>query len=88
MEAIYGIIGAVIAQAAGIPQFLRLLKTKRARDVSLTTFLMLLVGNIIALVYFLRNPEPVGLVMTTIGTVIVTALVILTIVLRRKYGKG
>lgn len=87
MEAVYGIIGAVIAQAAGIPQFLRLLKTRRARDVSLLTFVMLDVGDIIALVYFIRNPDLVGLVMTVIGTVIVTALVIVTVVLRRRYGK-
>ena len=88
MEVIYGIAGAVIAQAAGIPQFLRLLKTRQARDVSLTTFVMLDIGDIIALTYFVRNPDPVGLTMTIIGTVIVTILVITTIVLRKKYSDG
>ena len=84
MEAAYGIAGAVIAQTAGIPQFLRMLKTRRARDVSLTTYLMLEIGDIIALVYFIRNPDPVGLTMTVIGTIVVTALVVITIVLRKR----
>ena len=84
MEVIYGIAGAIIAQAAGIPQILRMLKTKSARDVSLTTFIMLDIGDAITLTYFIRNPDPVGLTMTIIGTVIVSVLVVLTIVLRRR----
>ena len=83
----YGIAGAVIAQGAGIPQILRMLKTRKARDVSLTTFIMLLVGDFITLTYFIRNPDPVGLTMTIFGITTVTALVIITIVLRKNSGE-
>ena len=79
----YGIIGALIAQGAGIPQILRMLKTRKARDVSLTTFIMLLVGDFITLTYFIRNPDPVGLTMTIFGVITVTVLVVITITLRK-----
>ena len=84
----YGIVGAVIAQSAGIPQILRMVKTKRARDVSLTTFVMLLVGDVITLTYFIRNLDPVGLLMSILGVITVVVLVVITYVLRRRYPDG
>ena len=49
---VFGVIGAIVSQAAGIPQLLRLFKMRMARDVSLLAFIMLWVGNLIMLFYF------------------------------------
>ena len=84
----YGIAGGVIAQSAGTPQILRMLKTKRARDVSLTTFIMLLVGDVITFTYFIRNLDFVGLVMSILEVITVGVLIVITYVLRRKYPDG
>ena len=81
---VFGIVGALIAQCAGIPQFMRLLKTRRARDVSQLTFVMLLTGAIIMLVYFTVNFDLVGVVFNTIGLVMDTILIVTVSILRRR----
>jgi len=84
MESIFGIVGALIAQAAGVPQFMRLLKTHTANDVSLLTFVMLLCGAIIMLIYFIINFDLVGVVFNTIGLIMDTTLVITVVIFRRR----
>jgi len=80
----FGIVGALIAQAAGVPQFMRLLKTHTAHDVSLLTFVMLLCGAIIMLIYFIINFDLVGVVFNTIGLIMDTTLVITVVIFRRR----
>ena len=80
---VFGMIGAIISQAAGIPQLLRLFKTRKARDVSLLTFIMLCVGNLIMLFYFSINLDIVGLTFSSVGTVMCLILIVVTILFRR-----
>lgn len=80
---VFGVIGAIVSQAAGIPQLLRLLKTRKARDVSLLTFIMLWVGNLIMLVYFSICFNIVGLTFSSFGTVMCLILIVVTILFRR-----
>mgnify|MGYP001087613561 FL=1 len=80
---VFGVIGAIVSQAAGIPQLLRLLKTRKARDVSLLTFIMLLVGNLIMLFYFSICFDIVGLTFSSFGTVMCLILIVVTILFRR-----
>ena len=80
---VFGVIGAIISQAAGVPQLLRLFKTRKARDVSLLTFVMLCVGNLIMLFYFSINLDIVGLTFSSFGTVMCLILIVVTILFRR-----
>ncbi len=80
---VFGVIGAIISQAAGIPQLLRLFKTRKARDVSLLTFIMLCVGNLIMLFYFSISFDIVGLTFSSFGTVMCLILIVVTILFRR-----
>ena len=80
---VFGIIGALIAQSAGIPQFMRLLKTRQARDVSLLTFVMLLIGATIMLTYFIVNFDLVGVIFNSIGLLMDATLVVTVIIFRR-----
>jgi MtN3 and saliva related transmembrane protein len=82
-EQAFGILGALIAQSAGIPQFMRLLKTRTANDVSLLTFVMLLTGAIIMLTYFIVNFDVVGVVFNTIGLIMDSTLIVTVILFRR-----
>ena len=75
---VFGVIGAIISQAAGIPQLLRLFKTRKARDVSLLTFIMLCVGNLIMLFYFSISFDIVGLTFSSFGTVMCLILIVVT----------
>ena len=80
---VFGMIGAIVSQAAGIPQLLRLLKTRKARDVSLLTFIMLCVGNLIMFFYFSIYFDIVGLTFSSFGTVMCLILIVVTILFRR-----
>jgi len=80
---VFGVIGAIISQAAGIPQLLRLFKTRKARDVSLLTFIMLCVGNLIMLFYFSISFDIVGLTFSSFGTLMCLILIVVTILFRR-----
>ena len=80
---VFGVIGAIISQAAGVPQLLRLFKTRKARDVSLLTFVMLCVGNLIMLYYFSINLDAVGLTFSSFGTVMCLTLTVVIILFRR-----
>jgi MtN3 and saliva related transmembrane protein len=83
-EQVFGIIGALIAQSAGVPQFLRLLKTRTANDVSLLTFVMLFIGAVIMLTYFSVNFDLVGVLFNTIGLLMDLTLIITVILFRRR----
>ena len=82
----FGLMGALISREAGMPQFLRLLKTRPAHNVSLLTFLMLLIGNLIMLSYFATNVDPVGLTFGTLGAGTCLLLTVAMITLRRSTG--
>ena len=55
----------------------------RARDVSLLTFIMLCVGNLIMLFYFSISFDIVGLTFSSFGTVMCLILIVVTILFRR-----
>lgn len=81
---ILAIMGAILSQAAGLPQIYVLLKTKKARDVSLATFILIGISDLIMFPYFACKKDTVGLILTILGFFCVSILVFLTI----KFRKG
>ncbi len=45
------LIGGVILALAGLPQLIRVIKTKETKGISVLTYIAIIVGNILMLVY-------------------------------------
>ena len=48
---IFGYFAAILTTAAFLPQFIKILKTKKADDVSLTTLIMFIMGVLSWIIY-------------------------------------
>jgi lipid-A-disaccharide synthase-like uncharacterized protein len=83
-EAIVGLIGVATSQAAGLTQILRLLKTKTAHDVSLLTFVFLISGALVMLLYFIANPDIVGLAFNSLSLVMDITILVMILAYRRR----
>lgn len=72
---IIGTIGGLLIVISFIPQLIVILKHKSAKDVSISTYVILLIGQILWIIYgILRNDLQV--IITNIITSILTTLVI------------
>ena len=74
---IIGISAAVLTTAANIPQTYKMIKTKSTKDVSLTTYSMLIIGFVLWVVYgVIREDYPV-LIANSISVIVCTTILIL-----------
>ena len=74
-----GVIGIVVICFAGLPQLVKTIKTKSVEDLSLSFFIMILVGASLLLVYSIYIKDLIYIV-GNILTILITALLIVCIV--------
>ncbi len=75
MIEILGVIGMVIVALAGTPQLIKTLQTKTVDDLSLTFFVMIIIGVSLLLVYSLYIEDAIY-IWGNIVTIIITILLI------------
>ncbi|MEI7719181.1 MAG: SemiSWEET family transporter, partial [archaeon] len=68
-------ISGVMMASAGFPQAFKIFKTKRAKDVSLSSRLMLLIGGLIWLIYGFLLPSFAIIISNIFGTVAEIAVI-------------
>lgn len=81
---IIGIAGNVLLVAAYIPQILKIVKTKKAEDISTLMWLAYFIGDILLLVYSIETDEPIFVMLFTLFTIGNLALFYLSI----RYNKA
>ena len=78
-----GYISAIITTIAFLPQIIKTLKTKSAKDVSMGMFVLFTVGVFLWVIYgFLTNTMPV-----LIANIVIFCLAVTQILLKIKYDK-
>ena len=79
---IIGFIAGALTLTASLPQIIKILKTKRTKDISLPMYVILSIATVLWLVYgILSNQPPVSIIN---GIFLVLNLIILS--LKIKYG--
>lgn len=74
---IIGLLAAVLTTAANIPQTYKMIKTKSTKDVSVTTYSMLIIGFILWVVYgVIREDYPV-LIANSISVLVCSTILFL-----------
>jgi MtN3 and saliva related transmembrane protein len=82
--AILTTIMGVLMSLGYYPQAYRMFKRKSAEDVSLLTFLIFAIGNVIWLLYGVQNGDPVIILGFGVGVVGAWLVVILWFIYRKK----
>ena len=77
---IIGLIGMIIICIAGLPQLMKTIKTKSVKDLSLSFFIMILVGAILLLIYSFYIDDLIYIVGNFL-TILITILIIACILL-------
>lgn len=85
LELLVSLMGLVMG-LANIPQALKIYRTRSAKDVSELTYVILLIGNIILLVYAI-SLEQRPIVITSVAAILGVGLVLSGIVRYEKKGK-
>ena len=80
---ILGFSGNIILLIGYLPQIIKILKTKKAEDISILTWICYFLGDLIALVYAILSNDIVFSTLFSFFTCGNLALIILT----KKYGK-
>lgn len=74
---IIGLIGAILTTFAAIPQLIKILKTKKATDISLLTLIMMVVGLIFWEIYGIFDNDLPILIGNSISLIITSFVLIL-----------
>jgi len=77
-----GLMGAACTTIAGLPQVIKILKTKRTRDISLLMYIVLIVGLFLWLIYGLAIKDLPLIVANTITF----SLAAVVLILKLKHG--
>lgn len=77
-----GLMGAACTTIAGLPQVIKILKTKRTRDISLLMYIVLIVGLFLWLIYGLTIKDLPLIVANTITF----SLAVVILILKLKHG--
>ena len=79
-----GWLGVVFITCCSIPQLIKIKRTKKSRDVSVVTYILLVLGIACYLVYAIYIKDVVFITSNTIG--LISNGTILALLLRGKYG--
>lgn len=81
---IIGLIGDIIVTLAYLPQFTHLLKEKDSTGISLSAWLIWLIGTGMILFYAATTKDPVFISLQLMGFVFILAIVVLAIRYRKR----
>ena len=74
---IFGYIAAVLTTAAFLPQLIKILKTKKADDVSLITLIMFIIGVLCWIIYG-YNISSIPILIANLITLILNLLILIS----------
>ena len=86
LEVIVGTIGGILGVVLFLPQLIKTLKTKSAKDLSFLTYLLILVNGSFWVYYGILTANYVIVIPNTIGAII--ACIMLVLVRYYRYGKN
>lgn len=79
-----GLIGGIIIAAGYFPQFFRLLKVKDSTGISISAWLIFLVGDLMLLIYSISIDDFVFITLEVLFSLLILLIIILTYIYRRK----
>lgn len=79
-----GLIGSIIFASAYIPQIIHLVKVKDSTGISVTSWLIWLLGALLLFVYAIYLKDTVFLVLTTLETIALVSVIVLAIRYKKK----
>lgn len=83
-DSIVGLIGAIVAQMAVLPQIVKSLKLKRTNHISLLYQFMVWVGSLFLVIHFFEIRDVVGITCEMLSLILVGIVVYLIIHYRKK----